>query len=83
MGESIWEKSKWDVGAKTHARAAIGVDVGFDPDDVLASSVAPFREDFATPLEAFACAAADPHEDEGWICGERGYWKFLELVPAK
>lgn len=77
------QQYKWDVGAKTHARAVIGVDVGLDPDDVLASSVAPFCEDFATPLEALACAAANPHENERRIRGERGYWKFLELVPAE
>jgi hypothetical protein len=72
-----------DVGANTHARAAIGVAVGLDPDDVLASSVAPFGEDFATPLEALACAASDPHEDKGRICGEGGNWEFLELGPAE
>lgn len=79
---SIW-KTEWDVGAKTHARAAIGVDVGLNPDDIFASPVTPFCEDFATPLEALACAAADPHEDKRRICSEGGYREFLELVPAE
>lgn len=59
------------------------MDVGLYPYDVLASSVAPFCEDFATPLEALACAAANPHEDKRRIRGEGGYRKFLELVPAE
>lgn len=80
---SMWGKQGGDVGANTHARAAIGVDVGLYPDDVLASSVAPFCEDFATPLEALACAASDPHEDKGRICGEGGDREFLELGPAE
>lgn len=74
---------EWGVGAKTHARAAIGVDVGFDPDDVLAASVAPFCEDFATPLKALAGAAADPHEDKGWVRSKSGDGKFQEFVPAE
>ena len=59
------------------------MDVGFDPDDVLASPVTPFCEDFATPLEALTRATTNPHEDKGWIGGEGGHWEFLEFIPAK
>lgn len=59
------------------------MEVGLDPDDVFASSVTPFGEDFTTPLETLACAAANPHKDKGGICGEGGYGEFLELIPAK
>lgn len=81
--DRVWSEGGRSVQGNTHARTTIAVDVGLDPDDVFASSITPFGEDFATAFESFTCTATDPHEDKGGVCGEGGNRELSELVPTK
>lgn len=69
--------------SNTYTRASVRGSVGFDPDDVLASAVAPLCKDFSATFESFARATANPEEDEAGVRREGGDWELLEVLPGE
>lgn len=77
--DSVREKELTEA----HPRATIGRFIRFDPNDVLAPTVAPLCQDFPAALQPFSRSTADPQENEARVSSKRRDRQLLKMRPGE